>query len=516
MSASSAASPREEIPGARRLAVERGRRRAVGVPALRHDLRQRLCAAADGPLPASASSASSRRRGFRGDLRLMHSAGGLVSPETARDFPDPPARKRPGRRRTRDRSVRRARRQEGRHLLRHGRHDREGLHDRGRPQRDRADAGGGPRASLHQGLRPADQGAGDRHDRDRRRRRLDRRDRRGRPSEGRPAFGRLRSGPGLLRHGRHEADRDRRQSRARLLRSGLLPRRPHDARSSTRRSARWRRSPSRSASRSEEAAWGIHKVVVESMAAAARVHLVEKGKDPRRYAMVGFGGAGPAHAADVARVLGVREVIIPPASGAASALGFLAAPLSFELVRSLPVEFSRRLRRGGDQSPFWRSWRRKAASASPRPASRRATSRSSAPPTCASSARCTTSPCRCRRAASRPRASTRSATAFVKAYSARYTSVYDGARMEAINFRVRCAGPTPKLSLRGAAGGGEAAAKIKGTRRAWFERRLRRGDGLRPLRAASRRRVRRSRHHRGARGDHGRRRRATASRSTRA
>ena len=40
------------------------------------------------------------------------------------------------------------------------------------------------------------------------------------------------------------------------------------------------------------------------MAAAARVHLVEKGKDPRNYAIVGFGGAGPAHAADVARVLG--------------------------------------------------------------------------------------------------------------------------------------------------------------------------------------------------------------------
>ncbi|MGH6997185.1 MAG: hydantoinase/oxoprolinase family protein, partial [Phenylobacterium sp.] len=90
----------------------------------------------------------------------------------------------------------------------------------------------------------------------------------------------------------------------------------------------------------EEAAWGIHKVVVESMGAAARVHLVEKGKDPRHYAMVGFGGAGPAHAVDVARVLGVRQVIIPPASGAASALGFLAAPLSFDMVQSLPVEFS--------------------------------------------------------------------------------------------------------------------------------------------------------------------------------
>ena len=86
-----------------------------------------------------------------------------------------------------------------------------------------------------------------------------------------------------------------------------------------------------------DTAWGIHRLVVENMAAAARIHIVEKGKDPRAYAMVGFGGAGPAHAAEVARILGVAEVIIPPASGAASALGFLAAPLSFEQVRSHPV-----------------------------------------------------------------------------------------------------------------------------------------------------------------------------------
>jgi 5-oxoprolinase (ATP-hydrolysing)/N-methylhydantoinase A len=84
------------------------------------------------------------------------------------------------------------------------------------------------------------------------------------------------------------------------------------------------------------AAWGIYSIVCESMAAAARVHLVENGRDPRRYAMVGFGGAGPAHAARVARILGVAEVIVPPASGAASALGFLAAPVSFEFARSAP------------------------------------------------------------------------------------------------------------------------------------------------------------------------------------
>jgi 5-oxoprolinase (ATP-hydrolysing)/N-methylhydantoinase A len=89
-----------------------------------------------------------------------------------------------------------------------------------------------------------------------------------------------------------------------------------------------------------EAAWGIHQVVGESMASATRIHLVEKGKDPRGYSMIGFGGAGPAFAARVARILGVSEVIIPQASGAASAFGFLTAPLSFDLVRSRPMALS--------------------------------------------------------------------------------------------------------------------------------------------------------------------------------
>jgi 5-oxoprolinase (ATP-hydrolysing)/N-methylhydantoinase A len=85
-----------------------------------------------------------------------------------------------------------------------------------------------------------------------------------------------------------------------------------------------------------EAAWGIYEIVCENMASAARVHIVEKGRDPRRYAMVAIGGAGPAHGARVARKLGVAEVVVPPASGAASALGFLVAPMNFEQARSLP------------------------------------------------------------------------------------------------------------------------------------------------------------------------------------
>jgi 5-oxoprolinase (ATP-hydrolysing)/N-methylhydantoinase A len=81
-------------------------------------------------------------------------------------------------------------------------------------------------------------------------------------------------------------------------------------------------------------AWGVYSIVCENMAAAARAHIIERGCDPRAFSMVAFGGAGPAHAARVARLLGVREVIVPPASGAASAVGFLAAPASFETVRS--------------------------------------------------------------------------------------------------------------------------------------------------------------------------------------
>ncbi len=86
------------------------------------------------------------------------------------------------------------------------------------------------------------------------------------------------------------------------------------------------------------AAWGIFAVVSESMAQAARLYLVEHGEDPRRYALMAFGGAGPAVAGRVARLLGIHRVVVPPASGVASALGMLAAPVGFELGRSLTGE----------------------------------------------------------------------------------------------------------------------------------------------------------------------------------
>ena len=83
-----------------------------------------------------------------------------------------------------------------------------------------------------------------------------------------------------------------------------------------------------------QAAWGIHQVVNENMANAARIHAVERGKDPRSYPLFAFGGAGPVHAYRVAEILGLSTMIVPPGAGAASALGFLVAPLAFDFVRS--------------------------------------------------------------------------------------------------------------------------------------------------------------------------------------
>ncbi len=85
-----------------------------------------------------------------------------------------------------------------------------------------------------------------------------------------------------------------------------------------------------------QVAAGIHDVVNENMAASARIHIIERNKDPRNYAMIAFGGAGPSHACGVARILGVKRVIVPLAAGVTSTVGCLAAPISFEEVRSLP------------------------------------------------------------------------------------------------------------------------------------------------------------------------------------
>lgn len=87
-----------------------------------------------------------------------------------------------------------------------------------------------------------------------------------------------------------------------------------------------------------QAAWGIYAVVCENMAQAAWMHFAERGEDPRRFTLVAFGGAGPAFAARLARLLGIREVVVPPGAGVASALGLLAAPPGFAQGRSFACD----------------------------------------------------------------------------------------------------------------------------------------------------------------------------------
>jgi N-methylhydantoinase A len=84
----------------------------------------------------------------------------------------------------------------------------------------------------------------------------------------------------------------------------------------------------------ELAALGVSEIVDENMANAARVHAIESGKDARGRTLVAFGGAAPLHAARLAEKLGIDRVLIPSSAGVGSAVGFLQAPIAYEIVRS--------------------------------------------------------------------------------------------------------------------------------------------------------------------------------------
>ncbi len=86
-----------------------------------------------------------------------------------------------------------------------------------------------------------------------------------------------------------------------------------------------------------DVAWGICNIVNENMAAAARIHIAEKGHDPREFAMVATGGAGPVHVVEVARKLQIPRVLATIAAGAGSCLGLLAAPARVDRAWSNPT-----------------------------------------------------------------------------------------------------------------------------------------------------------------------------------
>lgn len=88
-------------------------------------------------------------------------------------------------------------------------------------------------------------------------------------------------------------------------------------------------------------AYGLSEVVDENMSNAARMHAVENGKELSEFTMIAFGGAAPIHAARLCEKLGISELLIPPGAGVGSAIGFLRAPFGFESVRSAYSRLSR-------------------------------------------------------------------------------------------------------------------------------------------------------------------------------
>jgi len=90
----------------------------------------------------------------------------------------------------------------------------------------------------------------------------------------------------------------------------------------------------------QTAAYGLSEVVDENMANAARVHAVENGEDLSNYTMIAFGGAAPLHAGRLCEKLGIDRLLVPPGAGVGSAIGFLRAPFSFEANRSVYMRLS--------------------------------------------------------------------------------------------------------------------------------------------------------------------------------
>ncbi|MGD9802669.1 MAG: hydantoinase/oxoprolinase family protein [Hyphomicrobiaceae bacterium] len=109
---------------------------------------------------------------------------------------------------------------------------------------------------------------------------------------------------------------------------------------------------------SDQLALGICNIVNESMTAAARVHIAERGRDPRVYAVLATGGGGPVHAAALAQKLGATRVICPPAAGVASALGLIMAPARIDRVATVAFRLAT-----GDLAAFEAAFRRLEAEA---------------------------------------------------------------------------------------------------------------------------------------------------------
>jgi len=214
----------------------------------------------------------------------------------------------------------------------------------------------------------------------------------------------------------------------------------------------------------EETAAAVHRVVNENMASAARMHAIERGRDIRRCTFVATGGAGPVHAWGVARNLGIRRLVFPPSAGVASAFGMLTAAPGFELARSLPSPLARtpwREVRRAIRELAVEGTRQLADTGVPRREVRIELAADvrhrgqGDPITVELGTRLGEDPAR------------HVEEAFERTYVRLYGRRPPGVESEVTTWRVRVAGPLPKLDVRLRRRPGMGARK--GTRRVWFE-----------------------------------------------
>jgi N-methylhydantoinase A len=215
-----------------------------------------------------------------------------------------------------------------------------------------------------------------------------------------------------------------------------------------------------------QAAWGIHRVVNENMAAAARIHGIERGKDLRSYPLFAFGGAGPVHCWQVAKILKVPRILLPFGAGAMSAYGLLSAPLAFDFVRTRHERLD---------APDWSEVNGllEAMEAEGRERLTRAGVPASAVTVKrVAEMRYLGQGHEVEAALPEGRLSGDSlaaiAASFETAYRALYHRLPQGVPIEALNWRVTVAGPAPRVTMGPAARMAGASVARKGTRRAWF------------------------------------------------
>jgi N-methylhydantoinase A len=229
------------------------------------------------------------------------------------------------------------------------------------------------------------------------------------------------------------------------------------------------------------AAWGIHRVVGESMAAAAAIHGIERGKDIRAYSLFVFGGAGPVHCWELARALRVARILIPFGAGAMSALGLLAAPLAFDFVRTARQRLDdadwNRINSLFDEMES----EGRAILASSGITGEQVTLKRSAEMRYVGQGHET-------EVAVPPGQLSAASLAvlnsnFETAYRALYHLTIGGGAIEALNWRLRVSGPTPVIGMLrhgessrysvsdGGSGSNQPVSAVKGSRRAYFQKR---------------------------------------------